>query len=150
MKKLKLWQIAVAMTAAITLASCGSDEHDDLVGDWDNMIWKTEAPVTMKSDTYIVPATGGELTFSCKNYSDPWISNARYARKYYYPIAVDKEYDETDWYTISLDWFKAEITGNLLKVTFEPNQEAKERPIKLTVTAGDIFYTFYFKQSANK
>ncbi len=150
MKKLRLWQIAVAMTATIILASCGSDEHDDLVGDWDNMIWKTEAPVTMKNDTYIVPATGGELTFSCKNYSDPWISNVRYARKYYYPIAVDKEYDETDWYTISLDWFKAEITGNLLKVTFEPNQEATERPIKLTVTAGDIFYTFYFKQSANK
>ena len=150
MKKLRLWQIAVAMTATIILASCGSDEHVDLVGDWDNMIWKTEAPVTMKSDTYIVPATGGELTFSCKNYSDPWISNVRYARKYYYPIAVDKEYDETDWYTISLDWFKAEITGNLLKVTFEPNQEAKERPIKLTVTAGDIFYTFYFRQSANK
>ena len=150
MKKLRLWQIAVAMTAAITLTSCGSDEHDDLVGDWDNMIWKTEAPVTMKSDTYIVPATGGELTFSCKNYSDPWISNVRYARKYYYPIAVDKEYDETDWYTISLDWFKAEITGNLLKVTFAQNQATTERPIKLTVTAGDIFYTFYFRQSANK
>ena len=92
------------MTVAITLTSCDSDEHVDLVGDWDNMIWKTEAPVTMKSDTYIVPATGGELTFSCKNYSDPWISNVRYARKYYYPIAVDKEYDETDWYTISLDF----------------------------------------------
>ena len=104
MKKLRLWQITVAMTAAITLTSCDSDEHDDLVGDWDNMIWKTEAPVTMKSDTYIVPATGGELTFSCKNYSDPWISTVRYARKYYYPIAVDKEYDETDWYTISLDF----------------------------------------------
>ena len=56
MKKLRLWQITVAMTAAITLTSCDSDEHDDLVGDWDNMIWKTEAPVTMKSDTYIVPA----------------------------------------------------------------------------------------------
>ena len=150
MKKLRLWQITVAMTAAITLTSCDSDEHDDLVGDWDNMIWKTEAPVTMKSDTYIVPATGGELTFSCKNYSDPWISNVRYARKYYYPIAVDKEYDETDWYTISLDWFKAEITGNLLKVTFAQNQATTERPIKLYVTAGDIFYPFTFKQSANK
>lgn len=147
MKKLKIRQIIMAMTAVITLTSCNSDEYD---GDWDNMIWKTEAPVTMKSDTYIVPATGGELTFSCKNYSDPWISNVRYARKYYYPIAVDKEYDETDWYTISLDWFKAEITGNLLKVTFAPNQATTERPIKLYVTAGDIFYPFTFKQSANK
>ena len=150
MKKLRLWQIAVAMTAAITLTSCGSDEHDDLVGDWDDMIWKTEVKATEQDGAYMVPATGGELTFSCKNYSDPWISNVRYARKYYYPIAVDKEYDETDWYTISLDWFKAEITGNLLKVTFAPNQATTERPIKLYVTAGDIFYTFYFRQSANK
>ena len=38
MKKFRLWQITVAMTATIILASCGSDEHDDLVGDWDNMI----------------------------------------------------------------------------------------------------------------
>ena len=150
MKKLRLWQIAVAMTATIILASCGSDEHDDLVGDWDNMIWKTEVKATKQDGAYMVPATGGELTFSCKNYSDPWISTVRYARKYYYPIAVDKEYDETDWYTISLDWFKADIKDNLLKVTFEPNQEATEKPILLTVTAGDIFYTFYFKQSANK
>ena len=148
MKTFKIRQIIMAMTAVITLASCSDIVEPD--GDWDNMIWKTEAPVTMKSDAYIVPATGGELTFSCKNYSDPWISNVRYARKYYYPIAVDKEYDETDWYTISLDWFKAEIKDNLLKVTFEPNQATTERPIKLTVTAGDIFYTFYFRQSANK
>ena len=59
------------MTATIILASCSDIVEPD--GKWDNMIWKTEAPVTMKSDTYIVPATGGELTFSCKNYSDPWM-----------------------------------------------------------------------------
>lgn len=147
MKKLKIRQIIMAITAVITLTSCNSDEYD---GDWDDMIWKTEVKATEQDGTYLVPATGGELTFSCKNYSDPWISNVRYARKYYYPIAVDKEYDETDWYTISLDWFKAEIKDNLLKVTFEPNQATTERPIKLTVTAGDIFYTFYFRQSANK
>ena len=150
MKTFKIRQIIMAMTATIILASCGSDEHDDLVGDWDNMIWKTEAPVTMKSDAYIVPATGGELTFSCKNYSDPWISNVRYARKYYYPDVQDDEYHTINRQKLSLDWFKAEITGNLLKVTFAPNQATTERPIKLYVTAGDIFYPFTFKQSANK
>ena len=92
----------------------------------------------------------GSLRNNVQTYAFPWISTVRYARKYYYPIAVDKEYDETDWYTISLDWFKAEITGNLLKVTFAPNQATTERPIKLYVTAGDIFYPFTFKQSANK
>ena len=56
------------MTATIILASCGSDEHDDLVGDWDDMIWKTEVKATEQDGTYLVAATGGELTFSCKNY----------------------------------------------------------------------------------
>ena len=147
MKKLKIRQIVVAMTAVITLTSCNSDEYD---GDWDDMIWKTEVKATEQDGTYLVAATGGELTFSCKNYQHPWISEALYAGEYYNPDVQDDEHHTINRQKLSLDWFKAEITGNLLKVTFEPNQEAKERPIKLTVTAGDIFYTFYFRQSANK
>ena len=150
MKTFKIWQIAVAMTATITLASCGSDEHDDLVGDWDDMIWKTEVKATEQDGTYLVAATGGELTFSCKNYQHPWISEALYAGEYYNPDVQDDEYHTINRQKLSLDWFKAEITGNLLKVTFAPNQATTERPIKLYVTAGDIFYPFTFKQSANK
>lgn len=147
MKKLKIRQIVVAMTAVITLTSCNSDEYD---GDWDDMIWKTEVKAPEQDGTYLVPATGGELTFSCKNYQHPWISEALYAGEYYNPDVQDDEHHTINRQKISLDWFKAEITGNLLKVTFAPNQATTERPIKLTVTAGDIFYTFYFKQSANK
>ena len=147
MKKLRLWQIAVAMTAVITLTSCNSDEYD---GDWDDMIWKTEVKATELDGTYLVAATGGELTFSCKNYQHPWIADAEYAGEYYNPDVQDDEYHTINRQKLSLDWFKAEIKDNLLKVTFEPNQEATEKPILLTVTAGDIFYTFYFKQSANK
>ncbi len=147
MKKLRLWQIAVAMTAVITLTSCNSDEYD---GDWDDMIWKTEVKATEQDGTYLVAATGGELTFSCKNYQHPWISEALYAGEYYNPDVQDDEYHTINRQKLSLDWFKAEITGNLLKVTFAPNQATTERPIKLYVTAGDIFYPFTFKQSANK
>jgi hypothetical protein len=147
MKKLRLWQIAVAMTAVITLTSCNSDEYD---GDWDDMIWKTEVKATEQDGTYLVAATGGELTFSCKNYQHPWISEALYAGEYYNPDVQDDEYHTINRQKLSLDWFKAEITGNLLKVTFAPNQATTERPIKLNVTAGDIFYSFTFKQSANK
>ena len=147
MKILRLWQIVVAMTAAITLTSCNSDEHD---GDWDDMIWKTEVKATEQDGTYLVAATGGELTFSCKNYQHPWISEALYAGEYYNPDVQDDEYHTINRQKLSLDWFKAEITGNLLKVTFAPNQATTERPIKLYVTAGDIFYPFTFKQSANK
>ena len=150
MKKLRLWQIAVAMTATIILASCGSDEHDDLVGDWDNMIWKTEVKAPKQDGAYMVPATGGELTFSCKNYQHPWISDAEYAGEYYNPDVQDDEHHPINWKKLTLDWFKAEITDNQLKVTFAPNQATSERPIKLTVTAGDIFYSFNFKQSTNE
>ena len=135
------------MTAVITLTSCNSDEYD---GDWDNMIWKTEVKATEQDGTYLVAATGGELTFSCKNYQHPWISEALYAGEYYNPDVQDDEYHTINRQKLSLDWFKAEITGNLLKVTFAPNQATTERPIKLDVTAGDIFYPFTFKQSANK
>ena len=147
MKKLKIRQIVVAMTAVITLTSCNSDEYD---GDWDDMIWKTEVKATEQDGTYLVAATGGELTFSCKNYQHPWISEALYAGEYYNPDVQDDEYHTINRQKLSLDWFKAEITGNLLKVTFAPNQATTERPIKLYVTAGDIFYPFTFKQSANK
>lgn len=135
------------MTAVITLTSCNSDEYD---GDWDDMIWKTEVKATEQDGTYLVAATGGELTFSCKNYQHPWISEALYAGEYYNPDVQDDEYHTINRQKLSLDWFKAEITGNLLKVTFAPNQATTERPIKLYVTAGDIFYPFTFKQSANK
>ncbi len=135
------------MTAVITLTSCNSDEYD---GDWDDMIWKTEVKATEQDGTYLVAATGGEFTFSCKNYQHPWISEALYAGEYYNPDVQDDEHHTRDSKKLTLDWFKAEITDNLLKVTFEPNQATTERPIKLTITAGDIFYTFYFRQSANK
>jgi phosphate transport system substrate-binding protein len=51
---------------------------------------------------------------------------------------------------ITTGWFKAEISGNKLKVVFEANKTAEERPLQLTVTAGDIFYTLKFIQLANK
>ena len=148
MKKLKIRQIIMAITATITLASCSDIVEPE--GKWDPMIWKTEVKATKQDGAYMVPATGGELTFSCKNYQHPWISDAKYAGGYQEPDVQDDEYHTINWKKLTLDWFKAEITDNLLKVTFEPNQEATEKPIKLTVTAGDIFYTFIFKQSANE
>ena len=139
------------MLAALSLTSCGDIIEPD--GKCDPMVWKADVKTTKHNDAYSVPATGGELIFSYKNYSKPWISQANYAGEYYNPIT--KDYNDTintqtDWQKLSLGWFKAEITDNQLKVTFDASQQTDERPIKLTVTAGDIFYTFYFKQSASK
>lgn len=147
-KKLRNLQIAMVMMGALSFTSCGDIEEPD--GKWDPMVWHAEVPTDWQNNAFVVDANGEEFTFSCKNYSKPWLYDAQYAGEYYHPLVEDNEYHTIDWHTISLDWFKAEIKDNQLKVTFDANLQTEERPIKLTVTAGDIFYTFNFKQSASK
>ena len=137
-----IYAIAFAMLAAFSIASCSSDDPD---GKWNPMIWEAEVPVQMTDGVYTVPANGTEFTFSCQNYSSPWMENAASNGKNYYPPR-----EANDYHTISADWFKAEISGNKLTVVFEANETAEERPLQLTVTAGDIFYTFKFMQFANE
>lgn len=142
MKTMKSWRIILVMTVAIlSLVSC---DREDPVGKWTPMDWEAEVPVQITDGIYNVSAAGSEFTFACQNYSKPWIADALFNGKYYFP---PRELD--DYRTITVDWFKAEISGNKLKVVFEANQTAEERPIQLTVTAGDCFYTFKFKQFAN-
>ena len=64
--------------------------------------------------------------------------------EYFYPPR-----EANDFHTITTDWFKAEMSGNKLKVVFKANETAENRTLQLTVTAGDIFYTFKFKQLAS-
>ena len=129
------------MLAVLLLASCESTAPE---GEWDPMIWKADVPVQKADGFYQVPAAGAELIFSCQNYSFPWISDAESNGEYFFPPR-----EENDFHTITTDWFRAEAKGNKLHVKFEANGTAKERTVKLTVTAGDIFYTFGFRQSAN-
>ena len=137
-----IYVIMFMMLAAFSFVAC-SDDKD---GDWDPMVWKAEVPLQKTTDgIYHVSHTGGELTFSCRNYSGPWISDAMSNGEYYFPPR-----EKNNYHTITADWFKAEISGNKLKVVFEPNDSKDERPLQLTVTAGDIFHTFKFEQFANK
>ncbi|MBR5749298.1 MAG: BACON domain-containing protein [Prevotella sp.] len=142
MKTMKIWRsILVATVAVLSFNSC-SDDPD---GKWDPMVWKAEVPVQTSDGVYNVSANGTVFTFSCQNYSAPWVDSAVSNGKYYYPPR-----EANDYHTISADWFKVETSGNKLKVVFEANETKQERPLQLTVTAGDIFYTFKFKQVANK
>lgn len=138
MKTMKIWKSIVVMTvAALCLNACDGKD-----GDWDSMNWKAEAPSGLpRLGEVIVKAAGGELSFACKNYSAPWIDNAVADGVYYYPPR-----EGNDYHTIVAGWFKAEISGNKLRVAFGANETAEERPLQLTVTAGDIFYTFRFLQ----
>lgn len=133
--------IAFLVFAAASITSCGDDED----GDWDPMVWKAEMPVQKTDGVYIVPAKGAVISFSCLNYSHPWMGNASSAGEYYYPPR-----EANDYHSITADWFKAEISGKKLKVTFEGNETKGERPLELTVTAGDIFHTFKFRQYGNR
>ena len=142
MKKMKFLRIILVMTVAvISLASCDIADPD---GKWTPMDWEAEVPVQITDGIYNVSAAGSEFTFACQNYAYPWVAEVKLNGKYYFPPL-----ELNDYRTITVDWFKAEISGNKLKVVFEANQTAEERPIQLTVTAGDCFYTFKFKQFAN-
>lgn len=138
MKKIKIWRLAFMMLAVVF--SC--DRQD---GNWDSMLWKAEDPMVIDNCIYDVSDRGGTFTFTCRNYSRPWIENAVSREGYHYP-----ERKNNDYYTILTDWFKAEIVGKKLTVSFEPNMESRDQFLSLTVTAGDIFYTFKFKQFAHQ
>ena len=137
-----IYAISFVMLACFALTSCVIEEPD---GKWDSMVWRAEEAVLKTDGVYIVSATGAEITFSCANYSSPWIENIESGGEWYFPPR-----EENDYHTIKSDWFNVELRGNKLKVTFERNETTTERALKLTVTAGDIFYTFNFKQFANR
>ena len=142
MKTMNIWRNIFMMTIAVlSLNSCSNDTDVK----WDPMVWKAEMPVQMIDGVYTISANGTEFTFSCLNYSSPWIENAVSNGEHYFPPR-----EANNYHTISVDWFKAEINGNKLKVVFEANETMEEKPLQIIVTAGDIFYTFKFKQFANK
>jgi hypothetical protein len=139
MKTMKIWRIMLMMLAAFSLASCSKTD-----GGWNAMEWEADVPVQITDGVYIFSETGTEFTFSCRNYSSPWIENAMSNGEYFYPPR-----EANDFHTITTDWFQAEMSGSKLKVVFKANETAENRTLQLTVTAGDIFYTFKFKQLAS-
>jgi hypothetical protein len=143
MKTMKFWRNILVITAAmLSLTSCDSDSKD---GAWESMVWEADAQVQKTDGVYQVPTAGGTMAFTCRNYSAPWLENAESGGNYYFPPR-----EEDNYHTITADWFKAEIVGNKLSVTFDSNDNDQARDLKVDVTAGDIFYTFRFKQSAKQ
>ena len=140
---MKIWRLVLATLAAFSLASCSSESKD---GDWDPMVWKAEVPVVKTTDgIYEVSADGATFTFSCLNYSKPWFSEAEVDGEPILPPYMD----EIGYGLIYGENFRAEIHGNKLSIEFKPNKTAQTTNTSITVTAGDIFYTFRFKQFAS-
>ena len=125
------------MLAAISLASCSKKD-----GDWDPMEWKADEPVQTTDGVYNVSSDEGTFSFTCSNYSKPWFSNAKDNGKDILP-------KEGDYGIIDSDSFRAKIEDNKLTIDFKENESDQKRCFSITVTAGDIFYTFNFEQDAN-
>jgi len=137
MEIMKIWRLAFAMVAVISLASCSDDD-----GDWDAMKWSSEQSLKSENGTYIISAEEQTVTFVCKNYKAPWLEYAN----------VDGEYFNPDWENydnkhIQGEWFSVAIEENRLIVTFTKNTAA-ERSVTISTTAGDIWHLFRFRQLA--
>jgi hypothetical protein len=109
------------------------------------MVWKAEVPVQTTDKVYNVSEDGETIIFSCLNYSKPWFAEAEVDGEPILPPYMD----EIDYGLIYGENFRAEIHGNKLSIEFKPNKTAQTTNTSITVTAGDIFYTFRFKQFAS-
>ena len=140
MKKNFVLGVITAVLSIAGLTSCDTTTRD---GDWEPMKWSAEQELSLDNDYYVIPAEGATVSFICKNYNAPWISNAITGGIQYLP-----DYEKGDYRNIKGDWFTASTNNNRLTVTFTENVKT-DRYISITVTAGDIFYSFLFKQKAN-
>lgn len=147
------------------LTGCDFSSED---GDWAPMKWADTNYQTSKHNgqrTYVVPQQGGTLTFRCKNYQGFWLTHIRYYDEDGRTVEVTTEgisWGDNTWEAypdsvradsykqLSNEWCttKAE-NGGILSVTFQPNP-SETRYLTVGVTAGDIFYTFYFEQEGKE
>ena len=122
-----IYVIALAMLAVLSLSSC--DKQD---GDWDSMVWKAEVPMVIDDGVYDVSDRGGTFTFTCRNYSKPWIEGAVSGEEHYFP---DRE--KNDYHTIMADWnswryfphlhVQAIRTSKIKRIANNENKETLEK-----------------------
>lgn len=140
-------RVLILLMAVMTcLVSCKGDEP---VGKWDKMKWKLPDGLTREKSAYIVPASGGTFTFTCKNYGAPWLSSITDGTEYLYPVFLQDGAEETepDFHSFKCEWFEVKCVEADVNITFAPLDSSTEsRQMSVTVTAGDIFDTFTFIQ----
>ncbi|MCR4603928.1 MAG: hypothetical protein K5683_10435 [Prevotella sp.] len=137
MKRLSFLLIAViALAGALWLSGC-----DDKDGDWDPMKWKAEQTVDSENGAYIISSEGGSVSFLCTNYT-PWLSYAVADGNYEVHV-----HENNDVKHLVGEWFRVSVEGKRMTVSFD-NNPSSERVVEIITTAGDIFYTFAFRQRA--
>ena len=128
MNKLKNVTFATLLLVLLTtLFSCSKDTVDEL----HRATFKWTTDYTGDPRNITVPAEGGTYKLVCANYQ-----TLRFARK-----TVDDSsviYGEEVISTgIVGKWFTAELTGNTLTITIEPNTTGKKRKVNFWLRADD-------------
>ena len=128
MNKLKnVTLVALLLGLLTTLFSCGKDTVDEL----HRATFKWTTDYTGDPRNITVPAEGGTYKLVCTNYQ-----TLRFARK-----TVDDSsviYGEEVISTgIMGRWYTAELTGNTLTITIEPNTTGKIRKLIFGIRADD-------------
>ena len=142
---MKNWAKATAAVAlmlcavALCLTACTSESK---VGEWDPMKWKVVTPMAKaKNGAYNVPSSGSTFSVVCRNYAGFWFSGVD---------GKNIEWYGKDIYQLDYEQFSAQIQKNKLTIDFKANESTQERNITISVTAGDVFDTFRFKQLAQQ
>lgn len=144
-------QLLLAIFALLTICSCGDIIERD--GDWPSMKWEKTDYRVVKEGTvkyYYVPAEGGTYTFRCTNYHGFWLADMFFEVEGKQWHSYEEVRDEPDYehYSNELIDVTAKRDGELI-VVFQPNT-GSVRKVSVGVTAGDIFDTFHFVQSAGR
>lgn len=109
------------------------------MGNWEAMKWETDnvvGNVNIEEKGHalltIVVSGEGSVNIACQNYSFFWIAGANYP----------KNWDGFDEY--QYEWLKISIEENFAHCEFSKATEDFHKELLITMTAGDIFYTFQF------
>lgn len=141
---------AALMSAAATLSSCSRED-----GDWDPMEWRTGVR-NVKEDgmrLVVVPQTGGTYEYTCRNYKSFWLEYVIETTEkptgnlwQFNGLYNTYRHEDTNPLHISSPATEVNANDNKLSISVKPNDTGKTRYIMVTVTAGDIFDQFIYRQ----
>lgn len=134
MKNSFLYLLPTLILSIFVFVSCESKD-----GDWEAMKWETDVKMD-KEKIITVPVTGGTYVFKCTNYGSFWLSGVLEDDK-------DVSIDGGRWENAIGEWSSVKIEKNVMTVSVSPNNNNRNRLLKVTPTAGDIFSYFSFNQA---
>lgn len=107
------------------------------------MEWETDnGQVVGPNNDISVPAEGGTYSFTCINYSKPWICHVKEDEEYFLSSK------ENMFKQLSGNWTTVKVNQTLLTISISQNDGQEPRTSVVEVEEGDAFSRFTFNQSA--